>query len=780
MKKINIIVTLIVYFFVTGCHKEIVDVSDLDFGSRTEGNTEIDNWLKENYLDPYNIEVMYKWDASELSTTNTLVPPEEKHIIPVMDMIKKAWIDVYNTMGDPTFIKKYSPKQYLLVGSAEYNSSGGLTLGTAEGGTKIVIFRVNWFDLENRPLIKRILKTVHHEYVHILNQKKKIPDDFELISAANYTSTFSQLNDAQARELGFITPYSASAPGEDFAEMASVMLTEGREGYQAIIASISSSQAVSHLRQKEAAVVDYYKTYWGIDFYEMISKTEEAISDISPIDLNQYIGKDYNYIDFDINDPTLWGARARQALEASKQGINALGGRQFDYFRLYFSSNNPDKVDLQVRFALADLTQTATATYYLKPSYNAASNKITFSDPTSSGSNGDYIMNAIAPFLSYLTSAEFKIKFKDGYGLYTTGENIGGLVSSNDPNDYAYGLLNEVAMHRLLGNTYKYINLSIHNERLWHGEALQVVKNLKSNQFTANARKFTFLRINYNSATPNNTSLFSRFLLYSSLNAYNHTGSFGSYQATLNLSLETNYDRENNILEFKQVTTGQSSIYDIVKPGLDVLTNYLTSRKFKVSFKDGSNLYTIQDSYAILTNIEDPSDYIEYPIEPLKLQYILGDGFFKFALKEANTEFRGAALTAFNQSKEDFINKVSWEDKGRELSYYILNILPHETNPRAELHFRFTHINSTAGANAQVNFNIDFDPDTNILKLSNPVGTGSNATNVWIGLQPFLDYLTQTTFRVQFSSGTTYSNNGWMGSLININNANDYIKSNIY
>lgn len=780
----NRIISFIIIVFTLlslSCKKEIVDDSKLRFGTGQPGNAEIDAWLQEHYLKPYNIEVLYRWDASELSTTNTLVPPEEKHVIPVMDIIQKSWIDVYNAMGDPEFIKKHSPKQYLLVGSAEYNSSGGLTTGFAEGGTKIAIFRINWFNIENRSLIKRMLKTVHHEYLHILNQKKNYQPEFELISAQEYTSTFAQLSAQQANDLGFVSSYAASAPGEDIAEMVSIMVTEGRQAYEQMLANISNPTAVSKLRAKEALIVDYYKTYWNIDFDKLIEKTQESINGITPLNLHDYIGEQYQYINLDIHDESLWGPMGIQAIRQVRERIKAKDGRQFDYIRLYFSSNKVDKTDVMIRFTAKNQLSSATATYYLKTSFNKETNRIRFSNPTESGSNATLVRNEMDPLLTYLTSQEFKLNFKEGQEPNTQGELIGGLLSATNPDEYAYGMLNDIKMHRVFGHAYPYINLSIYNEGLWSGKALAVVKDLKSKLYAdAGQRKFSFIRLNFNPETPNSTALFTRFLLYNELNKYNFTTP-NSYRALQTINLETEFDRTNNILTFKQVTTAPNSVYDIIKPGLNQLTDYLTSRKFRISFNEGSTVYTKENSMARLTNIEDANDYIDYPIEPIPMQYMLGEGFYKFQLKDGESEFFGAAKTALERSKADFETKITWEGKGRSLDHYVLNIIDNPQAKRAELFIRFTHIGSVSSATAQVNFTLDFDKTKNTIKLSNPVAVGSTATNIWPGLEPFLNYLSTTTFKTEFTGKiTTYNTDKYKASLINVNNANDYFSATIY
>src|SRR5690606_22054389 len=97
----------------------------------------VDAWLYENYVVPYNIEVKYRFDSYELALNKVLVPPMESKVITVMDAIKKTWIEPYNQEAGENFLKELAPKQFVLVGSPEYNTNGTITLGTAEGGLKV-------------------------------------------------------------------------------------------------------------------------------------------------------------------------------------------------------------------------------------------------------------------------------------------------------------------------------------------------------------------------------------------------------------------------------------------------------------------------------------------------------------------------------------------------------------------------------------------------------------------------------------------------------------------
>jgi substrate import-associated zinc metallohydrolase lipoprotein len=68
-----------------------------------------------------------------------------------MSSVKRVWIDPYILQGENFFFKKYCPKLFVLAGSANWNLDGSITLGTAEGGRKIVLYLLNDFKNKSMP-----------------------------------------------------------------------------------------------------------------------------------------------------------------------------------------------------------------------------------------------------------------------------------------------------------------------------------------------------------------------------------------------------------------------------------------------------------------------------------------------------------------------------------------------------------------------------------------------------------------------------------------------------
>jgi len=262
-------------------------------GGDTWAPTAIDKWLYDTLVVPYNIATKYKWDQSELDLNKTIVPPKEEKVIPVMRSIKKVWMEPYILQAGELFFKRYSPKLFVLAGSANWNMDGSITLGTAEGGRKIVLYLLNDFKNKTMPgyvpadsvIPKQMYHVIHHEFTHILDQTIRRPVAFDEVTKGFYTADWINTNDFAAQQDGFITAYALSSPTEDFAEMVSIMLIEGKPGFDEIVNGITgtsvrgttAAEAQAKLRQKESLVINYFKQAWNVDFFTLQLRVRNAI-----------------------------------------------------------------------------------------------------------------------------------------------------------------------------------------------------------------------------------------------------------------------------------------------------------------------------------------------------------------------------------------------------------------------------------------------------------------------------------------------------------------------
>lgn len=275
--KIGILVMLV---FMASC-KNSDDVGESQIDVSTPVLNDLDVWLRQEFVTPYNIEIQYKWDINETDVERYLHPPFESSVQPVAEALLKIWIEPYSKLGGEDFVKKISPRFFTFVGSFNYNpNSPTITLGLAEAGVKISLFNIDFLDFTDAESIKQPLKTVQHEYGHILNQTYPYDVIYGQINPENYTAQWFNRSDDEARELGYITAYGSSSESEDFVEMVSEMLTHSKTEFDDIVNGIIDDEARANIRIKEALVVEYYEETFGIDLYDLQVLTEQATLDL--------------------------------------------------------------------------------------------------------------------------------------------------------------------------------------------------------------------------------------------------------------------------------------------------------------------------------------------------------------------------------------------------------------------------------------------------------------------------------------------------------------------
>lgn len=181
-----------------------------------------DTWLHENYLEPYNLEFRYRMEDVGSDMNYNLVPVSFAKAQEMARLIKYLWFDVYGTVVGPEFLKENGPRIIHLIGSPAYNPmSGTMLLGTAEGGLKVTLFRCNELDSTDVDKMNEYyFKTMHHEFAHILHQKRNYPVEFGLISQGKYNPLGWQYRSpSEAASMGFVSPYAGSQNREDFVEI---------------------------------------------------------------------------------------------------------------------------------------------------------------------------------------------------------------------------------------------------------------------------------------------------------------------------------------------------------------------------------------------------------------------------------------------------------------------------------------------------------------------------------------------------------------------------------
>ena len=271
--KVAILAMTLVAF--AGCsHEDQPTESQLDLTKPVQ--SDLDKWITTNYVNPYNMKVQYKWNQNTVDFNRFLYPPQEDKVKPVLEIIQKIWLDSYKVIAGADFVKKIAPREIVMVGGVNRNTTGTITLGLAEGGQRVTLFETDYVDKTDRENVKQFIHTIQHEYIHILNQTKPYDENsLAKITPSGYTANWYASGDAVANEEGFITAYARSNINEDFAEMASVMLINSKEEYEAILAGIENEEAVAAIKSKEAIVVKYFKEAFNIDFYALRDEADK-------------------------------------------------------------------------------------------------------------------------------------------------------------------------------------------------------------------------------------------------------------------------------------------------------------------------------------------------------------------------------------------------------------------------------------------------------------------------------------------------------------------------
>lgn len=419
-------------FCATGCKKvEKLNTDIVGLEGDIWEQKALDKWILTNFTEPYNISVKYRWDGSEYDVSKTLTPPKLEKVQPLLEAVRGCWIEPYTAEVGQNFIKRFAPKQYVLVGSAQYNGNT-VTLGEAEGGIKVTLFNVNNFSKANRGVAKRVLKTIHHEFTHILHQTIMFQKEFPLITKG-YTGDWN--NQTEYADKGFISQYAQAAPEEDFAEMTSIMLTEGKTAYEAMLINNYPQTAVAAIRAKEQLVVTYFKQTWGIDFYRLQNRVQIAINAMAPNNPVDFLGFGKSFTSLNAispdNLPDLSSDFIR-VYNTAKAGLAELGdGYVLDNIAISYPAAN--QLALKVNFHdKAEKKYTATFTYKLTKNADGSIklDPVSTDDPNKIASNINSLTN-------YLTQNAFVYKMY--YSSDLMNEYM-GLAKASDPNSFFYGV----------------------------------------------------------------------------------------------------------------------------------------------------------------------------------------------------------------------------------------------------------------------------------------------------------------------------------------------------
>lgn len=248
---------------------------------------DFDKWLRTNMVGPYNIRLIYRLDGVEAPHWYTLIPADYEKSIKLAKLVKFIWLEALDEAAGYEFTRRYVPRTLLFVGSGGYDTEGTLTLGTAEGGVKIILFDVNSLEItpQTNVLDFNYFKTMFHEFSHILHQTKHYSAEFQRITESAYVLGDWYLYSAsEAYKLGYVSPYARHSPNEDFVEIISIYVTKSEENWNNILESADVEGAII-INRKLAMVRDYLKDSWGIDLEQLRKIVHRRASEVPLLDL---------------------------------------------------------------------------------------------------------------------------------------------------------------------------------------------------------------------------------------------------------------------------------------------------------------------------------------------------------------------------------------------------------------------------------------------------------------------------------------------------------------
>ncbi len=266
--------------FLQACKKETftpVDMSELN-PDEPVAHTALDDWLKENFLDPYNSRVIYQYHRYYHEADRNVSPPDIADVKPTMQMVLDGYLDPYLEVAGEEFVKENLPKEWVLYGSTSYDAQGVGYAGTASGGVRINLFGLNGFSLDPG-YVKDRLQVIHHEFTHILNQRFIMPADFQEITKSTYNGNWTDADPDSTHVWGYVTAYASQNPIEDFAETTSHLLVAGQPWYDAWVLTSGSAAGQQALRLKEQSVVEYFNSALNIDFRELQKNIQDYLKE---------------------------------------------------------------------------------------------------------------------------------------------------------------------------------------------------------------------------------------------------------------------------------------------------------------------------------------------------------------------------------------------------------------------------------------------------------------------------------------------------------------------
>lgn len=308
------IMTAVVGLCSVSCSEDELNNQSIITAESNVSNTTFDQWLRVNYLLPYNIDFKWRYEDKESDMDFYTVPAEYDKAVKMAHLVKYLCLEAYDEVAGVDFTRANFPKMIFTIGQWEFQNNGTFILGTAEGGRKILLTGINDLDkyIDNPDNLNYYyFKTIHHEFTHILNQTKDYSTDFKLITGSGYVAdmwsespyngsdtllvpriikkggldkkdsiVFDSIQTYYYLKHGFISDYAQKEHTEDFAEMMSKYICYSPAQWAEWM-RLAGTDGATKLQAKLDIVKEYMLTSWGIDLDTMRSTIQRRQKEIS-------------------------------------------------------------------------------------------------------------------------------------------------------------------------------------------------------------------------------------------------------------------------------------------------------------------------------------------------------------------------------------------------------------------------------------------------------------------------------------------------------------------
>ncbi|MEM6846137.1 MAG: substrate import-associated zinc metallohydrolase lipoprotein [Bacteroidota bacterium] len=284
MKILNALLFALVFLISGSCYQE--DPVDKEIIQVELSDDPLDQFIQTEFLDKYGIAVRYRFVDRYVDPANRVAPPRRELVREALDFLLEFWIEPYlQVENGEEFFKAHVPGEIVLIGSFIFNDDGTVTLGLAESGARITLTEVNNVDDTDPVWVIRQLRTIYHEFAHIVHQRYNLPANFQQISPRGYTSPGSwfTLTDEEALQRGYVSPYATSSFNEDYAETVAHILFDD-DFFETFIdqaddctdqACIERNEGRALIRQKFNTVIDHHTQNTGVDLLEVRARIQE-------------------------------------------------------------------------------------------------------------------------------------------------------------------------------------------------------------------------------------------------------------------------------------------------------------------------------------------------------------------------------------------------------------------------------------------------------------------------------------------------------------------------